>query len=221
MHFSRTLVLVFAGLGLASPSPSHVSLLRKDARIDPSLKQTHHTAQIDLANFEERADGLSERSLEKRLNVNICTVDVAHAGKYFAAPEQDQTANKSSIGVCVAVGAVIAQVAFGIAGLVKSDSNAHDCTAHQASIDNVTWRVYATGRNCDTTAQLETIQGAVTKYLEKQDKKVCGVHCLKLSHGGTYVGYLTIAPTGQSLDKYYCGEAYKFGDCVSGGKNDT
>lgn len=203
MHFSRTLVLVFAGLGLASPSPSHVSLLRKDARIDPSLKQTHHTAQIDLANFEERADGLSERSLEKRLNVNICTVDVAHAG------------------VCVAVGAVIAQVAFGIAGLVKSDSNAHDCTAHQASIDNVTWRVYATGRNCDTTAQLETIQGAVTKYLEKQDKKVCGVHCLKLSHGGTYVGYLTIAPRGQSLDKYYCGEAYKFGDCVSGGKNDT
>ncbi|MCJ1271286.1 hypothetical protein MMC22_011186 [Lobaria immixta] len=203
MHFSRTLVLVFAGLGLASPSPSRVSLLRKDARIDPLLKRTHHTAHIDLANFEERADGLSEQSLEKRLNVNICSVDAAHTG------------------VCVAVGAVTAQIAFGIAGLMKSDSNANDCTAHTGSVDGVTWKVYATGRNCDTTAQLETIQGAVTKYLEEQDKNVCGVHCLKLSHGGTYVGYLTIAPAGENLDRYYCGEYQSFGDCVSGGKNDT
>lgn len=221
MHYSRTLVLVFAGLGLASPSPSPVSLLRPDARIDPSLKLTDHTAHIDLANFEERADGLSVRSLEKRRNVDICTASAARAGKYFAAPAQDQTANASSIGVCVAIGAVTAQIALGIAALLKSDSNAHDCTAHSASIDGVTWKVYATGRNCDTTAQLNTIQGAVTKYLEKQNKKVCGVHCLKLSHGGTYNGYVTIAPAGTPLDGYYCGEFNAFGNCVSGGKNDT
>lgn len=221
MHFSRTLVLVFAGLGLASPSPSRVSLLRKDARIDPSLKLTDHTAHIDLANFEERADGLSERSLEKRVNIDICTASAARAGKYFAAPEQDQTANTSSIGVCVAISAVVAQVSLGIAGLVKSDSNAHDCSEHSGSIDGVTWKVYATGRNCDTTAQLDTIQGAVTKYLEKQNKNVCGVHCLKLSHGGTFTGYVTLAPAGTSLDGYYCGQYNSFGDCVSGGKNDT
>lgn len=221
MHYSRTLVLVFAGLGLASPSPSRVSLLRPDARIDPSLKLTDHTAHIDLANFEERADGLSERSLEKRRVVDICIAGPAQAGKYFAAPAQDQTANASSIGVCVAIGAVIAQVALGIAALVKTDSNANDCNAHSGSIDGVTWKVYATGRSCDTTAQLNTIQGAVTKYLEKQNKNVCGVHCLKLTHGGTYAGYVTIAPAGTSLNSYYCGGFSSFGNCVSGGDNDT
>ena len=221
MHYSRTLVLALAGLGLASPSPSRVSLLRKDARIDPSLKLTDHTAHIDLAKFEERADGLSERSLEKRLNVDICTANTARAGKYFAAPEQDQTANASSIGVCVSVAAFTAQVALGIAGLVKSDSDANDCTEHSGSIDGVTWKVYATGRNCDTTAQLKTIQGAMTEYLDAQNNNVCGVHCLKLTHSGTFAGYVTIAPAGTSLDSFYCGQSNSFGDCVSGGKNDT
>lgn len=221
MHYSRTLVLALAGLGLASPSPSRVSLLRKDAIIDPSLKLTDHTAHIDLANFEERADGLSERSLEKRRVVDICIASAARGGKDFAAPEQDQTANASSIGVCVSIVAVSAQIVLGIAGLLKGDSDANDCTEHSASIDGVNWKVYASGNNCDTTAQLNTIQGAVTKYLEAQNNNICGVHCLKLSHGGTYTGYVTIAPAGTSLDSFYCGEYSSFGNCVSGGKNDT
>ena len=221
MHYSRTLVLVFAGLGLASPSPSPVSLLTKDAIIDPSLKLTDHTVHIDPANFEERTDGLSERSLEKRRGLDICTTSPDHASEYFAAPEQDQTANVSSIDACASVANVIVQVAQSIASLVKSDSNAHDCKAHEGSIDGVTWRVYATGRHCDTTAQLNTIQGAVTKYLEKQNRNVCGVHCLKLSHGGTYTGYVTLAPAGNKLDSYYCGPFSSFGNCITGGDKDT
>lgn len=134
---------------------------------------------------------------------------------------QDQTANASSIGVCVAIGAVTAQVAIGIASLVKSDSNAHDCTEHSGSIDGVVWQVHATGKNCDTTAELKTIQGAVTKYLKKQHLDVCGVHCLKLSHGGTYNGYVILAKAGTHLNNYYCGKYNSFGNCVSGGKNDT
>ncbi|MCJ1467775.1 hypothetical protein MMC07_006400 [Pseudocyphellaria aurata] len=204
MHYSRALVLVFAGLGLASPSPSHVSLLRRDARIDPSLKLTDYTAHINLANFEERADESPERSLEKRRHIDICTASNARAG------------------VCVAVGALTTQIALGIAGLLKSDSNAHDCTEHSAHIDNsVHWKVYAVGRNCDTTAQLNTIQGAVTKYIEEQGSNVCGVHCLKLSHGGTWQGFVTIAPVGADLDGYYCGTYNSFGNCISGGKEDV
>ncbi|MCJ1465439.1 hypothetical protein MMC07_004057 [Pseudocyphellaria aurata] len=188
MHYSRTLILIFAGLGLASPSPSRGLRSRPDARIDPSLKLPNYTAHNDLASFEERADELSERPLKKSLNLGPCTTNAGPAG------------------VCVAIGAVIAQVGLGIAGLVKSDSNVNDCTARSGSIDDVTWKTYATGSNCGTTAQLNTIQSAITEYLEQQDRHICGVHCLKLSHGGTYNGYVTLAPAGIPLDNYYCGE---------------
>jgi hypothetical protein len=112
-------------------------------------------------------------------------------------------------------------VALGIAGLLKNNSNAKDCKVHEGSIDNVHWRAYATGANCDTTAQIRTIEGAMQKYIEKQDREVCGVTCLKFSHGGTYVGYVTIAAKGTKLDGYYCGQSNRFGNCVSGGEDDA
>jgi hypothetical protein len=114
---------------------------------------------------------------------------------------------------CIALGALGASVAGIIAAVVKSDSNNNDCTAHTGSIDDVNWKVYASGRNCDTTAQLSTIDGALTNYLRSQNDSVCNIKCIKLDHSGTWTGYVTIAPAGTNLDNYYCGTGYSFGNC--------
>ncbi|OJJ94818.1 hypothetical protein ASPACDRAFT_48512 [Aspergillus aculeatus ATCC 16872] len=67
------------------------------------------------------------------------------------------------------------------------------CATIAASIDGWSYEYYATGRNCDTTAQQETIHGALYHYLTTVDNdKVCGTQCLSLDHGGTYEGYLKL-----------------------------
>lgn len=73
---------------------------------------------------------------------------------------------------------------LGIAGLVKGGSDKHDCKAHSGFIDEANWKVYATGKNCDTSAELETIQGAIAEYLRSVDDEICGVQCLKMTAGG-------------------------------------
>ena len=215
MHSSRTLILLLAGLGLVSPAPS------PNPKIDPSPKLTDYSAIIDLAHFEESADGIFDGALEKRLNVDVCNAVATSVGMYFEELEnRNRITDASFLVACAGVAALVYQVATGIAGSLKGNSDAKDCTAHHGAADGVTWRVYATGANCDTTAQLSTIQGAVTDYLEQQNRQVCGVHCLKLSHGGTWTGYVTIAKEGTPLDSYYCGASNSFGNCSSGGEND-
>lgn len=84
MHFSRTLILLLAGLGLVSPAHS------PDAKTDPSLELTDYTLVIDLSNFEERADGIFDGALEKRPNSAACCVVATSVGMYHEAREQDQ-----------------------------------------------------------------------------------------------------------------------------------
>jgi hypothetical protein len=129
-------------------------------------------------------------------------------------------ATSARAGVCVAIASYLTTTGFNIATQVKSSSNNHDCSVHNGHVDNVTWSTYATGNNCDTTAQASTIAGSIDKYLRAQDSNVCGVHCLKMTHGGTWTGYVTLAPQGTDLNSFYCGSSNSFGQCSSGGKND-
>lgn len=141
-------------------------------------------------------------ALERRLDVKYCI------------------ANTAQTGVCVGVASILTQIGTGIGGALKGKSNKHDCTAQDGQIDNVTYRVYATGNNCDTTAQLGTIAGAMDKYLRDVGSDVCGTHCIQLTHGGTWTGYVTLAPAGTNVDSFYCGSSYSFGSCGKGGVND-
>ena len=89
-------------------------------------------------------------------------------------------------------------MAFGIAMLAKGGSDAKECnTVHTGSTnDKVHWEVYAEGgQHCDTSAQLDTIAGAMKKYLSSQHGNICGVKCIKLDHGGTWRGYVTLGGT--------------------------
>ncbi|KAK7006135.1 hypothetical protein R3P38DRAFT_3366847 [Favolaschia claudopus] len=50
----------------------------------------------------------------------------------------------------------------------RSDSNNGDCTVHTGSVDDVSWEVYATGQNCDTTAELKDYRGCHRRLLARR-----------------------------------------------------
>jgi hypothetical protein len=144
----------------------------------------------------------ANNSLEARQDVKTCIATSVRAG------------------VCIGLASYLTSFGFSLASQLKSSSDNHDCSVHNGHIDNVTWSTYATGRNCDTTAQASTIAGSIDKYLRAQNSNVCGVHCLKMTHGGTWTGYVTLAPQGTDLNSFYCGSSDSFGKCSNGGKKD-
>ncbi|TQB67561.1 hypothetical protein MPDQ_005256 [Monascus purpureus] len=93
-------------------------------------------------------------------------------------------------------------------------------SAATGTIDGWSYEYYATGRNCDTTSQQETIHGALYHYLTTVDNdKVCGTQCLSLDHGGTYEGYLKLGKEAYFDSSVYCGPLLSFVNCASGGVN--
>ncbi|KAJ5713180.1 uncharacterized protein N7483_010361 [Penicillium malachiteum] len=81
---------------------------------------------------------------------------------------------------------------------------------------------YASGRNCDTTAQKATIEGALKKYLKEiDDEELCGTECLRMHHGGTWDGWLKIGPKASFDEDAYCGPKLSFSSCISGGDADV
>ncbi|KAJ8128189.1 hypothetical protein O1611_g5447 [Lasiodiplodia mahajangana] len=185
-------LLLYASAYLA-PASAHLLPSRRDLDLRLEGKRAAHV----VGTMELDGD------LEKRRVVDYCVADPARSG------------------VCVALSGVVSAVAFGIASILKSDSDANDCTAHSGQVDDIHWSVFANGSHCDTTAELGTIAGAMANYLRTQNQSLCGVHCIKMTHGGTWQGYVTLGPAGEPLDNYYCGSAYSFGDCGSGGKSDA
>lgn len=189
-----------------------VSSLPVDAAAVPAVETTliegkkapHHFAAMDITDGIPQGPPLdATAALQPRRKMDYCVRDPARSG------------------VCVAVAAVLGSVGSTIASSIKGSSNNHDCTLHTGSIDNVTWQAYATGENCDTKASVGTIAGAIDEYLRDQNGAVCGVHCLKLSLGGKWTGYVTLAANGEALNTYYCGSSGSFGQCGSGGEADA
>ncbi|CCF58605.1 hypothetical protein KAFR_0F00115 [Kazachstania africana CBS 2517] len=78
-----------------------------------------------------------------------------------------------------------------------------------------------TSKNCDTTAEKDTIQGALDKAFEKYIvNNLNAVWCMELSHGGSWKGYALVGH-GESWPSYiWCGSGNK-NTCASGGKNDV
>jgi len=162
---------------------------------------SHHLIELDDS-YKGNASDIS--TLEKRKQVTVCGVTVT-----LPAPS-----------TCYAFGGTALTAAFlgyTIAHNILSSSSNHDCTLHSSSLDSVTWEWFATGSNCDTTAQADTIQGGLQDYLANTGNQVCGVSCIKVTHGGTYAGYVTLAAPGYDPSYYYCGSGDTFGNCVDGG----
>lgn len=91
----------------------------------------------------------------------------------------------------------------------------------RGSYEGLRWSYHSSGRNCDTTAQQATIAGAIKKYMTNvEHDKICGTHCLRMDHGGTWDGWLKLGPVNSFNDGAYCGPELSFVRCLSGGNND-
>ncbi|KAI1071037.1 hypothetical protein LB507_011493 [Fusarium sp. FIESC RH6] len=124
---------------------------------------------------------------------------------------------------CVVVGGFIRSAAIQFSSVVKHASNVQTCstfTGYAGPDREIFYRYRSTGRHCDTTAEQETIAGAIEHHIKKHGSKLCGTECLDLSHGGTWNGYLAIGPAKSFDHKAYCGPELNFGSCDSGGKGD-
>lgn len=103
---------------------------------------------------------------------------------------------------------------------MSSKSNARDCSAEEFHNEKYQYAVRAKG-NCHTTAQRATIEGAIDHYVdEKLPDSVCGVQCMKLTHGGDWEGYVVFGAGTYNWEKWLdmCASVGKLGHCEKGGK---
>lgn len=128
---------------------------------------------------------------------------------------------------CVAGASLFSSAAIGIASIVVSRSKAISCADTGVLQTTTTPRVYfkysATGTNCDTTVEIGTVQGAVTKWFKDNScNRVCGIQCLRLDHEGSWHGYVAVG-TSQNAVKYASCNQNSGGwtACDQGGKNDV
>jgi hypothetical protein len=157
--------------------------------------------EIDLEAFET---GLSNKTLTERKQVKVC-------GKTLVIPSFDR---------CLASTSLAGTIGLGVAGLLYSKSSNNDCSAEELDTPDYQYAVRTTGK-CHTTAQRTTIEGALDHYIdEEMPPNVCGVHCLKLTDGGNWQGYVVFGVGNYNWEKYLdqCAQVGKLGHCESGGK---
>lgn len=157
--------------------------------------------EIDLEAF---ATGLNNKTLTERKQVEIC-------GKTINLPSFDR---------CLSSTSLASSVALSVAALLYTKSDKRDC--HPEEFHNAEYQ-YAvrTKGSCHTTAQRPTIEGAMDHWIDEElPPSVCGVHCLKLTHGGNWQGYVVFGAGTYDWEKYLdqCTSVSKLGQCESGGK---
>lgn len=132
----------------------------------PKIRMPYH--EIDLDAFEL---GLTNTTLSERLQIQVCGATIELAFDRF-----------------LAMGAFGLSLATGIANLVFANSDDRSRTAKEFHDPDYQYAAMAEG-NCHTTAQRNTIQGAIDHYIDKEiPKSACGVQCMNLTHGGNWEG---------------------------------
>jgi len=164
-------------------------------------EETLQFHEIDLAAFEQ---GLNNTALVPRKQIQVC-------GKTINTPSYDR---------CLATTSFIGTVALGIAQLVGTKSDKNDCQPEEYHNDKYQYAVRSKGV-CQTKASLETIQGAIDRYVDKElDDSICAVQCMKLTRGGDWEGYVVFGAGEYDWEMWLdrCATVGKLGQCQSGGK---
>lgn len=96
-----------------------------------------------------------------------------------------------------------------IAENVVEQKRRNICDVVSGNVDNrYFWQYQAShtdhATQCDTAASDDTIRKAVEKAITYISDKKFTVACLKLTHGGTWIGNLQISITGQSMSAVTC-----------------
>ena len=156
---------------------------------------------LDLDAYEKT--GMTNTTLSARREITVCGATI-HV----------------STSDCLAGVSLLGTTALGIANLVYSKSQDRTCTPEEFDNVNYQYAVRAMG-NCHTTAQRETIEGAIDHYIsENFDDSVCGVQCMRLTHGRDWQGYVVFGKPDYDWKRYLnmCATVTKIGHCESGGK---
>ncbi|KAH7392125.1 hypothetical protein DE146DRAFT_757869 [Phaeosphaeria sp. MPI-PUGE-AT-0046c] len=105
-----------------------------------------------------------------------------------------------------AVISIVAPVATYISTVIKAQSDANTCGIISGSIDGVGYQYHAatTGKNCDTTSELKTIDAAVTKALNFMQTNGINQACFNMQHGGTWRGLLQLASNERTIINNKC-----------------
>lgn len=95
------------------------------------------------------------------------------------------------------------------------------CTAVEYHDDRYQYAVQAQG-TCQTSAQRETVLGALLHYADKElPDSICGLHCMRLTLGGDWEGYVVFGAPTYDWDYYLqrCRSVGQYGQCESGGRS--
>lgn len=77
---------------------------------------------------------------------------------------------------------------------IKQRAIGKDCNAHCGHIGAVHYKFWNAGGDCDTTAQVKTIAGAIDHVLKEESGQwLCNTYCMTMKHGGALIGYLKIS----------------------------
>ncbi|KAK6001644.1 hypothetical protein QM012_002134 [Aureobasidium pullulans] len=193
MHPSTLLFALF-GTAIASESNSAASLNTTTSLV-AAFGRPDGAANIDL-------EGLVAERITKRKAMTYCA-------------NQDSTN-----GDCEPLDDLISST---LAASLKGKSNQNDCSSSSGSVQGFSYSFYtAPSSTCDTTAERGTIQGGLNRYFDYLGGQLCGVHCVRLNHGGgTYRAYITLGPEGADLGSVDCSSSAVYVDCGNGGQNDS
>ncbi|KAJ7917766.1 hypothetical protein B0H13DRAFT_1994365 [Mycena leptocephala] len=145
-------------------------------------------------------------AIEKRTNIKDCFKSVGDLNN------------------CFDLGKNIKSIVDGLGLLVKRWTDDKDCSIHTGALDGLQFRYEATGNGnlCGTTAQLETLRGAIDEALKKNVDGKCNKNvCLRMTHGGTWHGYFSFSPAGGPAPAHCYGEGSDPGRraVIAGGEN--
>ncbi|KAF4279737.1 hypothetical protein CNMCM8057_002603 [Aspergillus fumigatus] len=155
-----------------------------DPKWKPSRRETMNLIMGPMPWFQISLNGTS-----------LNTRDVAEIAERTPITVCERTV--IAVGGCVGIASYVVTFARSIATTIKDLSNGGNCNAMHGTFEGLKWTYYSTGRNCDTTAQHDTIAGAIKKYLNNvEHNDICGTQCLRMDHGGTWDGWLKLAPVG-------------------------
>lgn len=147
-----------------------------------------------LESFEKNA---TTHSPSKRLSINDCLGPINAAA--------------GALNSCFELANNLRALGSTIGSVIYTSSSNKDCTLHTGTVDGVQWRYSATGEDCTTNAQLKTIRGAVDAWLKAGVEGQCKNVCLRMTHGGTWTGYVSLTPPGGPAPKDCSTAAY--GSC--------
>ncbi|KAI9740050.1 MAG: hypothetical protein M1818_004801 [Claussenomyces sp. TS43310] len=161
----------------AACSDHHAGAKRSDAGFPELQRSDAGFPELEGSNVAKR----DEMEVEKRASITITESNKQSTSKTTKFSDANQ------------VPAVIS----GMAAKILAQSNAGSCAGVEDSIKDFqgvsyTYHYYASGRNCDTTAQIKTIMTALDDKWDDLSGKTSAL-CMTLSHGGTWQGHLGVS----------------------------